>query len=109
MGTQQQSDNDPAKQAATLPSSQGNSPVEMTPGDVTPEHASWRDRTPRKLNSEDIEEKVDALLDEASDLSFPASDPIAIPDCASKLSPPRACEEEKPEAEDKPGGQRPAD
>lgn len=62
----------------SAPSSPGDSPVEMTPLESSPENATWKDRTPRNLQSDDMEEKTDALLDEASDLSFPASDPIAV-------------------------------
>lgn len=67
-----------ASAKAPAPSSPGDSPVEMTPHDVSPENATWKDRTPRNIHSDDAEEKTDALLDEASDLSFPASDPIAV-------------------------------
>ena len=59
-------------------SSHGDSPVERIPKDVSPEDATWKDRTERNLTSDDEEEHTDALLDEASDLSFPASDPIAV-------------------------------
>ncbi|OGB26636.1 MAG: hypothetical protein A3I66_03580 [Burkholderiales bacterium RIFCSPLOWO2_02_FULL_57_36] len=59
-------------------SSQGDSPVEMAPKDVSPKHATWQDRTERHTKSKDQDERADALLDEASDLSFPASDPIAV-------------------------------
>ncbi len=59
-------------------SSQGDSPAEMTPKDISPEHATWQDRTERQTTSKDDEERTDALLDEGSDLSFPASDPIAV-------------------------------
>jgi hypothetical protein len=63
--------------SSNAPSSPGDSPVEMNVKDVTPDDASWRDRTPRKIASDDAEERDDALLDEAVDLTFPASDPIA--------------------------------
>lgn len=59
-------------------SSQGDSPVEMTPLEATPGDATWKDRSQRKTQSDDAEERADAMLDEASDLSFPASDPIAV-------------------------------
>ncbi len=59
-------------------SSQGDSPVDIIPKDVSPDNATWKDRTVRQIHSDDKEEKADALLDEASDLSFPASDPIAV-------------------------------
>ncbi|HEV7617165.1 MAG TPA: hypothetical protein VGO51_03565 [Burkholderiaceae bacterium] len=59
-------------------SSPGDSPVAVTPKDVSPEHAAWKDLTARPIASDDVEKRTDALLDEASDLSFPASDPIAV-------------------------------
>lgn len=59
-------------------SSQGDSPVEMTPLEAKPGDATWKDRSERNIQSDDAEEKADAMLDEASDLSFPASDPIAV-------------------------------
>jgi hypothetical protein len=65
-------------QSPSTESSQGDSPVEMTPHDVSPDNATWKDRTERNTHSEDEEEKTNAMLDEASDLSFPASDPIAV-------------------------------
>lgn len=61
-----------------LPSSPGDSPVELTPLDVSPDVAAWRDLTPRNITSQDPDEREDALLDEAIELSFPASDPIAV-------------------------------
>jgi len=76
----QSSEHKSAKQAKrrTLTSSPGDSPADIVPREITPNHATWKDRTERNIYSEDTEEKVDALLDEASDLSFPASDPIAV-------------------------------
>lgn len=62
-----------------LPSSLGNSPVSQTPKDVQPGDAAARDVTERKVNSDNPAERQEALLDEASELSFPASDPIAVP------------------------------
>lgn len=63
----------------SLSSSPGDMPVSVTPKDVTPDEAAARDITERKLNSDDLDEREEALLDEASDLSFPASDPISVP------------------------------
>ena len=56
----------------------------MAPHGVLPEQAAWRDRTERKISSNDEASRADALLDEANDLSFPASDPIAIPSSPSE-------------------------
>lgn len=74
----------PKEAASKLPSSAGNSPRVMTPHDVQPDQAAWRDRTERKISATDEETRIDALLDEANDLSFPASDPIAIPSSTSE-------------------------
>lgn len=60
-----------------LPSSQGDSPIGVTPMDVSPDDASARDTMERALCSENAEEHDEAALDEAVDLTFPASDPIA--------------------------------
>ncbi len=49
----------------------------MTPKDITPVDASWADRQERDIHAEDCERREDALLDDAIELSFPASDPIA--------------------------------
>jgi hypothetical protein len=65
------------KQNRALPSSHGDSPVEVTPKDISPEDASWQDRTERQLATGDRDEKKEAVLDEAVELTFPASDPIA--------------------------------
>jgi hypothetical protein len=78
-GTASGSSKQTASEDRRQASSQGDSPVEVTPKDVTPDDASWRDRTERKIASDNTEEREDALLDEAVDLTFPASDPIAIP------------------------------
>lgn len=61
-----------------FPSSPGDSPIVQTPKDVQPGDAAARDVTSRNVNSDDPVERQEALLDEASDLSFPASDPIAV-------------------------------
>jgi hypothetical protein len=72
------------EQEEKRPSSPGDSPRTMTPHDVQPDHATWRDRTERTIAGKDKEHCDEALLDEANDLSFPASDPIAIPSSPSE-------------------------
>lgn len=69
---------DKAEKSSKRSSSQGDSPVEIAPKDISPKNATWKDRTERNTTSDNEEERADALLDEASDLSFPASDPIAV-------------------------------
>jgi hypothetical protein len=77
-GPTKDTSNDKAGKSSNRHSSHGNSPIEMIPKDVSPENASWKDRTERDINAQDEEKRADALLDEASELSFPASDPIAV-------------------------------
>lgn len=62
-----------------LPSSQGDNSKSVTPKDVSPQDASARDVTERKTCSDDPDEKEQELLDDAVEMTFPASDPIAIP------------------------------
>lgn len=69
---------DKADKSEKRVSSHGDSPNERIPKDVSPEDAAWKDRNERNTTSDDDEERTDALLDEGSDLSFPASDPIAV-------------------------------
>lgn len=60
-------------------SSQGNNSVSVTPKDLAPEDAASRDVTEHKMCSDDLEERAQALLDEAIEETFPASDPVSIP------------------------------
>lgn len=66
-----------AVDSARLPSSQGDSPQEIIPKDISSKDASWADLHERKTTSDNPEERTEALLDEAVDESFPASDPVA--------------------------------
>jgi hypothetical protein len=63
--------------SSKLPSSHGDSPKEVIPKDITPDHASWNDRQTRDIASADTVQREEALLDEAIEQTFPASDPIA--------------------------------
>ncbi len=58
-------------------SSPGLASRAMTPKDMTPDDASWADCQERDIHADDFERREDALLDEAIELSFPASDPPA--------------------------------
>lgn len=65
-----------------LPSSQGDSPQEVTPKDITPEHASWNDVIARQVapggtHYGQAAQRQESLIDEAVEQSFPASDPPA--------------------------------
>lgn len=72
-------EDDKKKQAQDQSSSQGNDSKSVTPKDVSSQDASYRDVTERKTCSEDPDEREQELLDDAVDMTFPASDPIAIP------------------------------
>jgi hypothetical protein len=60
-------------------SSQGDQSRSVTPKDVCADDATHRDLQERKVTSRDMEEKAQAILDEAIEQTFPASDPIAVP------------------------------
>lgn len=80
-----------------LPSSYGHSPQEMTPKDVGPEHAAWSDASERRIASPDPVEREEALIDESSELSFPASDPPAELPSSGKSMKDASCEDEEEE------------
>jgi len=67
------------KQPQEYNSSPGDNSPSVTPKDVSSKDASAKDVTARKTCSDDIEEKEQELLDDAVEMTFPASDPIAIP------------------------------
>lgn len=60
-------------------SSKGDNSRSVTPKDVSARDAAARDVTERKIHSADKDEKKEEQLDDAVDMTFPASDPIAIP------------------------------
>lgn len=66
-----------AVDSSRLPSSHGDSPQEIIPKDISAKDAAWADLQERKTTSGNPEERTEALLDEAVDESFPASDPVA--------------------------------
>ena len=65
------------KQEPKETSSHGINSASQTPKDVSPQDAASRDVTERKMCSDDPEEKEQELLDDAVELTFPASDPLA--------------------------------
>lgn len=62
------------------PSSPGKNSRSMSAKDANEKNASAKDAKERKIASKNVEEKTEELLDDAVDMTFPASDPIAIPD-----------------------------
>lgn len=75
----QQSSRQTGTQPDELLSSPGNNSPSVTPKDVSPRDASAKDVTARKICSDDPDEREQEMLDDAVDMTFPASDPIAIP------------------------------
>lgn len=71
-------------------SSPGNDPVSQTPKDVSPGDAAEKDVTERHLRSADPDEKAQELLDDAIELSFPASDPPAVTGGVTRIEKPPA-------------------
>ena len=69
------------------PSHEDNS-VSITPKDVKPGDAAARDQIERRLDSPDPEEKQQELLDDAIELSFPASDPPAVAGGVTRIEKP---------------------
>jgi hypothetical protein len=61
----------------TRRSSHGNHSLSVTPKDVPSHAASSKDIVERKITSLDPDEKAEALLDDAIEMTFPASDPPA--------------------------------
>jgi|GEM_PF-2097299 len=59
-------------------SSFGTNSPSVTPKDVSPQDAAARDVIERKTTSVDPEEREEELLDDAVELTFPASDPLAV-------------------------------
>lgn len=76
---QNRSNEDETKRQEESASSPGNNSRSVTPKDVSPEDATAKDMKERKIASDDPQEKEEDLLDDAVEMSFPASDPIAIP------------------------------
>jgi hypothetical protein len=62
-------------------SSGGRNSRSLTPKDVAPPNATVQDRVARKLapgDADDADEREEEMLDDAVEMTFPASDPIAV-------------------------------
>jgi hypothetical protein len=71
-------------------SSFGDTSLSVTPKDVEASDASAQDITERHLQSDNAEEKQQEMLDEAIDLSFPASDPPATTGGVTRIDLPKS-------------------
>jgi len=82
--------NRPAEEHKTKEhSSPGSNSHSVTPKDVRSRHASSKDITARKTTSDDPDEREQALLDDAVDMTFPASDPIAVTGGVTRIEKPK--------------------
>jgi hypothetical protein len=68
----------------------GDTSLSVTPKDVNERDASAQDMTQRDLQSDEPDQKQQDLLDEAIDLSFPASDPSAIASGRTRITVPKS-------------------
>lgn len=69
---------DAAVDLTTLPSSPGKNSPAVTPKDVRDDDATSGDVVARNITSLDPDLKQEEQLDDAIELTFPASDPIAV-------------------------------
>jgi hypothetical protein len=69
-----------------------DSPAE-TPKDVTPQDAASRDVIARNITSSDPDEKQQEQLDDAVELTFPASDPLAVTGGTTRIEVPKEGED----------------
>jgi len=70
-------------------SSHGNNSAVETPKDVSRQDAAAKDVTERKVRSADPEEREQELLDDAVELTFPASDPTAVTGGVTRIEVPK--------------------
>jgi hypothetical protein len=70
-------------------SSHGDNSPSVTPKDVEPHEASSMDIVERKITSSDPEEKEQEQLDDAVEMTFPASDPPAVGGGITKIDAPK--------------------
>lgn len=63
--------------SSPLASSPGDLPQELISKDISPNDAAWADLHERDIKANALKKHTEALLDEAVDESFPASDPVA--------------------------------
>ncbi|KRB92835.1 hypothetical protein [Noviherbaspirillum sp. Root189] len=77
------------KRAPKERSSHGDNSASETPKDVAPQDAASRDVTERRLRSDDPEEKEQELLDDAVEMTFPASDPLAVTGGVTRIEVPK--------------------
>lgn len=70
-------------------SSHGTHSPSVTPKDVSSQDVSSRDVVERKVRSSNPDEKEEELLDDAVELTFPASDPPAVTGGVTRVEVPK--------------------
>lgn len=70
-------------------SSFGNNSASVTPKDLSPQDAASKDLIERNINSSDPDQRQEALLDDAVELTFPASDPLAVTSAITRIEAPQ--------------------
>ena len=76
-------------QAPAERSSPGDNSAAETPKDVSPQDAAFRDVTDRNITAADPDERMEAQLDDAVELTFPASDPLAVTGGVTRIEIPK--------------------
>lgn len=83
---------DPQKSVKPTPASSASphedNSVSVTPKDIEPDKASAKDVIERHLDSSDPEEKQQEKLDDAIELTFPASDPLSVTGGVTRIEKP---------------------
>jgi hypothetical protein len=69
--------------------SPGTNSPSVTPKDVTSQDAASKDVTERKITSSNPEEKEQELLDDAVEMTFPASDPVPTTGGVTRIEVPK--------------------
>jgi hypothetical protein len=70
-------------------SSHGDHSASVTPKDVAPQDVTSRDVVERPITSSNPDEKEEAQLDDAVELTFPASDPPSAPGSITRVDVPK--------------------
>jgi hypothetical protein len=70
-------------------SSPGINSASVTPKDVAPQDVSAKDVVERKMRSSDPDERAQEVLDDAVELTFPASDPLAVTGGRTRIDVPK--------------------
>jgi hypothetical protein len=78
-----------AEQEPKERSSHGTNSPSVTPKDVGPEDAASKDMKHRKTDSADPDEKQEEQLDDAVELTFPASDPVPATGGTTRIDVPK--------------------